>query len=220
MQEIGRFSVIQGMETCSKAKKILATFPPDIRGYFEKLDRRCQKHGITLLLGSGKALYSDGRCGGYFCNHIKVLAVAIGGEIGDVLNCAIHEEMHLSQALNPRSIWHKKGILTGHSRFFKHLSGERIYKPRQAVLAAISLEADCERRTLRALKKWQKYVNLKLAARKATAYVMAHWWMLETGKWPKKSPYNKKILAHCPDTLVRSNSKPSWRLKMAFDRYL
>lgn len=205
----------------SKARKILKSFPKDVAKYFVKIDNKCKKAKITLRLTSGKAIYSNGRCGGYFDEQARVLAVAIGGKLEDVIPTLEHEAVHcFKQYLNKKSIWYKKGIITGHARFFNYLSGSRIYRAKECAAATIKLELDCERRTLRALKKWEKYVNLSLCRRRANAYVMCHYKMLETGKWPKKSPYNRKILAHCSDTLVRSNSKLPWRLKLAFDRYL
>ncbi len=210
------------MKMDSRARKIFQKFPRDVKEYFQKLDQKCQKHGITLKIGGGSYLYAGGKCGGYFSEAKKTLAVAIGSnDLNKIISTLIHEENHcFNQYLNPRSIWYKKGIISGHQRFSYYLAGQRIYKPEQATLAAIKLEYDCERKTLRALKKWQKYVNLKLTTKQANAYILAHWHMLETGKWPSKSFFDKKILKHCPDSLVKNPRKVPESLKMAFKKYL
>ena len=66
-----------------------------MREYFEKLDQKCQKHGILLKIGGGKALnMGKSRCGGYFDESERVLAVAIGiKDIGKILALAEHESL-------------------------------------------------------------------------------------------------------------------------------
>lgn len=209
------------MKACSRAKKIFKSFPLDVQKYFLKIDNRCKKANITLKLTSGKSVNSGGRCGGYFDAGTREIVVAIGRGLESVLCCAEHEFQHcFGQFLKPKSIWHKKGIITGHSRFSNYLSGSRIYKTKECAAATLLLELDCERKTLRALKKWSKYVDFKKATRCANAYVFSHYKMLETGKWLKKPLYIKHILAHCPDILIKKNSKLPLKLKIAFDRYL
>jgi hypothetical protein len=205
----------------SKARKILKSFPKDVRDYFKKIDKNCQKHGILLKIHGGKALNSGGRCGGYFSSEEKVLAVAIGiKNIGKILALITHESFHVKQWANPRSVWHEKGVQSGHARFCRYLAGERIYRPKDCAISAIRLERDCEHRTIRALKKWQKYVNINTAKKRANAYVLSHWWMLEHKKWPVNTPYDSKILKHCPNRLLGDYRKIPQKLKAAFDRYL
>lgn len=210
------------MKLDSRARKILKKFPRDVQEYFYKLDKKCQKHGITLVLRGGKALNLNGRCGGYFDSANKVLAVAIGVKnIGKILALAEHEATHcFSQFLNPRSIWHKKGIMTKHARFSYYLSGQKIYKPKDCMLATANLELDCERKTLRALKKWQKYVNLESTTKRANSYILSHWHMLETKKWPTNTPYDRKILKHCPSSLIKNVQDVPENLMKAFGKYL
>ncbi len=210
------------MKIDSRARKIFQKFPRDVKEYFQKLDNKCQKHGITLKISGGKALNLGGRCGGYFDDVNKILAVAIGiRNIGKILALTEHEATHcFKQYLNPRSIWHKKGIKSGHARFSYYLAGQRVYKPQDCMMAALAIEHDCERKTLRALKKWQKYINLKSAAKRANSYVLSHWHMLETRKWPSNTPYDSKILKHCPDFLVKNPKKVPEKLKQAFKKYL
>jgi hypothetical protein len=209
------------MKMDTRAKKIFKKFPRDVKEYFQKLDKKCQKHGITLKVGGGKAFNLGGRCGGYFDDTNKILAVAIGiKNIGKIIALAEHEANHMRQWLNPRSIWHRKGIKNGHARFSYYLAGQRIYKAEQCMMATLAIEHDCERKTLRALRKWQKYVNLKQATKRANSYLLSHWHMLETKKWPTNTPYDQKILKHCPDSLVKNPRKVPESLKKAFRKYL
>lgn len=211
------------MKIDSRARKIFQKFPRDVKEYFYNLDKKCQKFGILLKLGGGKALnMGKSRCGGYFDESGKVLAVAIGiKNIGKILALAEHEAQHcFGQYFNPRSIWYKKGIMSGHARFSYYLAGQKVYKPRDCALSTILLEMDCERKTLRALRKWQKYVDLKLATKRANSYLLSHWHMLETKKWPTNTPYDQKILKHCPDSLIKNPRNVPEKLKEAFKKYL
>lgn len=144
----------------------------------------------------------------------------MGRDLESVLSTLIHEYSHYQQKNDKNSIWHNYRIYNGHSRFFYYLDGKKIYKPQKAALAAIRLEADCERRAIKLAKKWQKYINLENYAAKANSYILSYHHMLKTGKWLKKSPYDKRIVVHSPSKLLRSYAKIPWRLEMAFDRYL
>lgn len=211
------------MKMDSRARKIFQKFPRDVKEYFEKLDQKCQKHGITLKIGGGTALnVGKGRCGGYFDEVNKVLAVAIGVKnISKILCLAEHESNHcFRQYFNPRSIWYKKGIISGHTRFSYYLEGYRIYKPEDCMMSTLKLELDCERKTIRSLKKWKKYVNIKDAIKRANSYLLCHWHMLETKKWPTNTPYDRKILKHCPDSLIKNPRIVPEGLKRAFKKYL
>lgn len=208
------------MKASSLAKKILKTFPEDVQEYFFKIDEKLKKRGVTLFFGSGKSLYKGGKCSGYFCPTSKTLAVAIGRGLEDFLSDFFHEYSHYLQYANKNSIWHNYRIYNGHSRFFGYLDGKKIYKPQKAALAAIRLEADCERRAIKLAKKWQKYINLEAYQAKANAYILSYHHMLKTGKWLKKSPYDRKIIAHSPTKLMRDYRKVPWRLEAAFDRWL
>lgn len=207
------------MKIDSRARKIFQKFPRDVKEYFYNLDKKCQKHGILLKLGGGKALNSSGRCGGYFDDVNKVLAVAIGiKNVGKIIALTEHEANHLRQWVDPRSIWHK--VKSKHSRFCYFLSGKRIYKPRDCTIAAILLEHDCEKRSFRSLQKWKKYVNIPKETAKANSYLLSHWHMLETGKWPSNKIYSPQILKHCPKTLIKNPKVLPEKIKQAFKKYL
>lgn len=208
------------MKIDSRARKIFKKFPRDVQEYFWDLDKKCKKHGVLLKIGGGRAFNLGGRCGGYFDDVNKVLAVAIGiKNIGKIIALAEHESTHcFKQWLNPRSIWHK--TKKKHSRFSYYLAGQRIYKPEDCALATLKLELDCERKTLRALKKWQKYINITNATIRANSYLLSHWHMLETGKWPSNTPYDRKILKLCPKSLIKNPKIVSDELMDAFRKYL
>lgn len=208
------------MKACSRAKKIFKSFPLDVQKYFLKLDKKLQNQGITFFLGSGRNIYSGGRCAGYFCPTNKILAVAIGGSLESSLSTLFHEYSHYQQHKNKSSVWHNYRIYNGHQRFFNYLSGKRIYNRKQAVMGAIKIEVDCERRAIKLAKSWQKYINLENYCSAANSCILSYHHMLKTGKWYKKSPCDKKIVRYSPNRLLRSYSRVPKRLEAAFDKHL
>lgn len=210
------------MKLDSRARKIFRKFPRDVKEYFEKLDQKCQKHGILLKLGGGKEVnFGHGRCGGYFDDFGKEMKISIGGSIQGVLSVAIHEESHLEQFIKKTPIWRNFSTYNGYTRFFKYLSGERIYKINQAVQAAISIEKECEKIAIKKIKKkWLKYIDLNCYVTNASAYLFSYLYMAKKRKWPKNTPCTAKIRAHCPNKILRSYKTIPERLEAAFDRYL
>ncbi len=219
-QEVGFLNVIWGMKASSRARKILKSFPQDVQKYFLKIDKKLQKQGYTFFLGGGKSLYNSGKCSGYFCPTSRVLAVSIGGLLEDSISTLTHEYCHYLQYKNKSSIWHSCKIYSGHQRFLNYLSGSKIYKARECTIAALLLELDCEKRAIRALKRWPKYIDINLAKKSATAYILSHWWMLENRKWPTTSIYSKKILCHCPNKFLKSYLNVPEKIAIAFKRHL
>lgn len=210
------------MKLDSRARKIFRKFPRDVKEYFEKLDQKCQKHGILLKLGGGKEVnFGHGRCGGYFDDSGKEMNIAIGGSIQSLMANSLHEEGHLDQFLGKSKIWHQFSFYNGHTRFFKYLSGERIYKVNQAVQAAIAIEKECEKIAIKKIKKkWQKYIDLDWYIASASAYLFSYLYMAKKRKWPKNTPCIAQIRAHCPNKILRSYKTIPERLEAAFDRYL
>lgn len=211
------------MTLCSKAQKRFKRLPKRVRDYFFQLDKRCQSYRIKLVLGSGESVnFGGGRCGGYFDDANRVLKVAIGGSVESLLSVAIHESAHMTkQWQNPRSIWQDYKIYNGYNRFFRYISGERIYNKTQAIHSAISLEKECEQFAIKEIKrKWLDYINLEKYIANSNAYLFSYLHMAEKRKWPAKTPCEGKFRAHCPTKLLKSYKKIPERLKLAFDRWL
>lgn len=209
------------MKIYSKGQKILKSFPLEVKKYFEELDLYCKKHGILLYLSHSKEVNAGrARSGGFFDDAGKVLAVAIGGGVESALSTALHEESHLDQKISNFSFWHNPVVVSGFNRFFKHLSGQKVYKLDHAVQCAIALEKECEQRAVQKIKKrWQKYINLDKYKANASAYLYCYLYMAKKGKWTK-TPCTAKIRAHCPNKILRNYSTIPEKLEMAFNRYL
>lgn len=210
------------MEASSAAKKILRSFPREVQEYFEKLDKRCQKHGIILKLSSGLSLnFGNGRASGLMDAFNKKLSVALGKGWEHAFRVALHESSHLDQALDSRSVWHNPTIDENYNKFFQWLSGANHKNPEKLVSAVIAIERDCERRTLLKIrKKYSHLIDPEQYARLANAYLASHRWILKNRRWLRDTPYNRKITAHCASKLWRSFDNLPEALEMAMDRYL
>ena len=210
------------MKLDSRARKIFKKFPRDVKEYFEKLDQKCQKFKISLILSGGEEVnFGHGRCGGYFDDSNKIMKIAIGGSVQSSLSVSLHEEGHLDQWINKTPAWSNFKIYNGYTRFFKYLNGERIYKVNQAVQAAIAIEKECEKIAIKKIKKkWLKYIDLNCYVTNASAYLFSYLYMAKKRKWPKNTPCTAKIRAHCPNKILRSYKTIPERLEAAFDRYL
>lgn len=214
-------TVNSGMEVSSAAKKILRTFPQEVQNYFEKLDKKCQKHRITLKLSSGRLINSvGGRCSGHFDSFGRELAVALGQGWRHAFQVAIHEECHLSQYLDPKSVWHTK-ISDNHTKFFQWLAGKNFKEPRILAQSAMILERDCERRAVAEIrKKYSHIIDVEKYKTRANAYLAGYYWCFINRQWLRKSPYDRKLIAHCPPKLFRSFKDIPENLKLAMDRFL
>jgi len=211
------------MKASSAARKILNRFPQDVKDYFQEIDELCNQHGVTFYLGAGKSVNcGNGRCAGYFDDSQRILAVSINRSIESVIGLTVHEATHaFVQWANPKSIWYKGRIRHGHTRFFNFLAGHKIYKKDEAIQSALALELDCERTSIREIKRrWTKYIDVETYQRQSSAYLYSYLYMGETGKWPVVSCCIRKIAKHAPDSLQKSYKQIPPKLRMAFDKYL
>lgn len=192
------------MKLDSKARKIFKGFPQEVKDYFYQVDKKCQKHGIVFRVGGGNNVNAGGgRCGGYFCDKAKELAVCIGRSMKSGLEILIHEDCHMDQWLDKKSIWYAENIQSGHLRFFSWLLEKKeIRNPTETAKKVILLEADCEKRSLRKIKKrWSHLISPEEYAKCANAYMFSYLWMARSRKWVGEYLNRKTFIRHFPDKL-------------------
>jgi hypothetical protein len=209
------------MNASSLALKMLREFPSEVQEYFYKLDKRCQKRRITLRLSSGLAVNNEcGRCSGYFDSFNRELAVALGKGWEHAFQVAIHEAAHASQEADSRSVWHTK-ISDNHTKFFQWLAGKNFKEPRILAQSAMVLERDAERRALAEIrKKYSHLIDPEKYTLRANCYLAGHAWLVKNRRWFRRSPYDRRLMAHCPSKLFRSFDDIPDNLIAAMDRYL
>lgn len=209
------------MKASSLALKQLLKFPSEVQDYFHKLDKRLQKQKITLRLSSGMAVNNEcGRCSGYYDSFGGELAVALGKGWEHAFAIALHEASHHAQRMDTRSVWHTK-ISDNHTKFFQWLAGKNFKEPRILAMSAMILERDCERRTLAEIrKKYSHLIDPEKYAVKSNAHLAGYFWVFSNRRWFRKSPYDRKLMAHCPSKLFRSFADIPENLIAAMDRFL
>lgn len=200
---------------------MLRSFPQEVQDYFWKLDKRLAKKKIKLILGSGLSVnLNGGRYSGYFDSANKTLAVALGKGWKHAFAIALHEQSHTAQWADKSSIWHTK-IGKNHGKFFEWLAGKNLRNPRMLASSAMALERDCERRTVAEIrKKYSHLLNSSEYSVKANCYLSGYFWVFKHRSWFKKTPYNRKLMAHCPPKLFRDFSEISETLELAMERHL
>lgn len=174
------------MKIDSKARKILESFPRNVRDFFNQISQKCQKHGIKFRVSSYSAVYSGtGACSGYFCDQKKELAIAINNSLKWVLSTLVHEDSHFDQWLDQKSIWHDKQNRRNFDNFFDWLLKiKNIKNPTESAKHVVRLEADCERRSIKKIKKsWSKIISPEVYAQNANAYMFSYLYMAKSRKW-------------------------------------
>lgn len=209
------------MKITSKAKKILKTFPCEVQKYFFLSDRKLSKLGYELVLTHNISVnLGGGRCSGYYDGDGKVLKVALGKGWEHSFCVFLHEMQHHAQKMDPKSIWHTK-ISDNHTKFFQWLAGKNFKEPRILAMSAMILERDAERRALTEIrKKYSHIIDPESYGVRANTYLASYLWCYNHRSWLKKTPYNRKLMAHCPPKLFRSFADIPENLELAMERFL
>jgi len=179
-----------------------------------EISRRAWAFGVAVLLAPSETVDSAGfKCGGYFCDSTKTLAVAVGRDQDSWLGTLLHEYSHLTQWTEGQPAW-----AAYRGDMWDWLNGKRIRDPNGAIQTVQDLEADCERRTIRLAMELQAPIDLAEYARAANAYLHFHNTMRETRKWygDGMGPYQRPdILALCNPTIDKDFSKTPAKLRKA-----
>jgi len=178
--------VISDVKIDQKARSILKTFPKDVQDYFSEIAERCKKHGVVFRVsGSQKVNSGSGSCGGYFCDQPSEFAIAINKPLKSVVATLVHEDSHFDQWLEKGSIWHDKANTKKmNSFYFWLMKQETIKDPTDAARHVILLEADCERRSLKKVRKrWSHIISPTDYAQSANAYMFSYLYMAKSRRW-------------------------------------
>ena len=192
------------MKIDSKARKILNSFPREVRDLFIQIDQKCRKYKVVFRVSSHSNVYSgSGSCSGYFSDKPKELAVAINNPLKWVLATLVHEDSHFDQWLDKCSIWHSRESKQNFSDFFDWLFKiKSIKNPTQSAKHVARLEADCERRSIKKIKKyWSHLISPEVYAQTANAYLFSYLYMAKSRKWisTEIGLTSKAFYRHFPD---------------------
>ena len=105
----------------------------------------------------------------------------------------------MQQWLENAKSWKLVERLDSHSKVSDWLDGKDVSKIDKHLSAIRDLELDCEKRTVKLMKKWKLSVNTRLYVREANAYIQLYNWMKEYRHWPN-SAWSRKLLNKFPST--------------------
>lgn len=164
-----------------------------------KVATDCQMHGIGFHLVPNKFVDTDGiKCSGYFDDaDLKVAASK-----PDWVDVLVHESCHMDQFLEKHPLWEKAdaGITTIEKWCSgKHYSEERLI---QSFKDTIELEWDCEKRSVRKLKKFKLNVNISRYCQQVNSYLFSYWATMRDRKWYPFPYNNPKIVRRMPDKIL------------------
>lgn len=169
--------------------------------FIKDLRHKCKKYSIKLKmyntssvpLGRGKMKsigYFDGECLVISKNHPAFLEILV------------HESCHMDQWLENCGVWVKDEFTINLDDWLLGKE-EDITLVKNAISSSRNLELDCEKRTIKKIKKWNLPIDTKLYIQRANTYVQYYNYLLETREWlsPKNSPHHREeIYSQMPST--------------------
>jgi hypothetical protein len=138
------------------------------------------------------------KCSGFFDEEDMELAVATNKKENDWLVILIHESCHLDQYTQKTPIWKQGEDGIG---IIDDWLDNKTYNGQQLIKAfedTIKLEVDCEKRSVKKIKKYNLPINTEEYIQKANAYLISYWATYRDRKW-FPFPYNDpKIYKNMP----------------------
>jgi len=157
-------------------------------------------HNVEIQFLAREYVMADGcPTSGYFDADAPALVVAIGKPKEAWIKVFVHEYCHFVQRKesigDPQALWNLCG--KREDVFWEWLAGEnQTARPRtiqRALWLVRSLELDCEKQTVRLLRKFKLYddLGIKDYIQSANAYLWFHTYLLSHRQWfdPGKPPY-------------------------------
>lgn len=167
---------------------------------------KCLKHKISFkLIAEPHVLVNKIKCSGYFDEEDRELAVATNKKENDWLLILIHESCHLDQFLQKEPIW--KNGEDGIGIIDEWLDGKS-YKEKELIKAlndTILLELDCEKKSVKKIKKYKLKINTIEYTQKANAYLFSYWATYRDKKWYPFPYNNPKIYKNMPTKFLPIN---------------
>ena len=162
------------------------------------VSKKCIENKINFRLEYAEQVDTNNiPCSGYFDEESLVVAVK-KKKTEDWLDILVHESCHLDQCIEKSKYWYPddvglfvvEGYLKG-----KKYSQKKIYN---AFINTISMEMDCEKRTIQKIKKYKLNINIDLYIQKANSYLFGYGAVFKDKFWPKAPYENPKIYLKMP----------------------
>jgi hypothetical protein len=128
-------------------------------------------------------------CSGFFDEESLVVATK-KKNTQDWLDILVHESCHLDQFVEKSPFWFPDELGLHIVENWIKNKKIKLEKAKKAFLNSITLELDCEKRTVKKLKKYKIKFDVDLYTQKANAYLFGYGVSFKKKIWPSK-PYEK-----------------------------
>jgi len=164
-------------------------------------------------------------CAGFFDDENKVLVVATKKPEIEWLEILVHEFSHFEQWRDKCPIW--IADINGNdpsTQFFDWINGKDLEADELNFCLKIArdCEADCERRTVENIKKFDLPIDINKYIKKSNAYIYFYNHIKNTRKWsePNESAYtNEEIVNAMPNKFVDDYSITPDHLSKLYFKY-
>jgi hypothetical protein len=161
------------------------------------ISKKCVENKINFRLEYAEQVDANHiPCSGYFDETSLVVATK-KKNTQDWLDVLIHESCHLDQFLEKSSVWvpDELGLYVVENWLNKKHKRFALNKVIKAFHNTILLELDCEKRTVKKIKKYKLNFNTDLYIQKANAYLYGYGVSFHKKVWPK-TPYEKSFIVN------------------------
>jgi hypothetical protein len=159
------------------------------------ISTKCIKNKINFRLEYAEQVDTNNiPCSGYFDEKSLVVATK-KKTIQDWLDILIHESCHLDQFIEKSSVWvpDDLGLYVVEDWISEKRKKFNLSKVTEAFQNTILLELDCEKRTVKKIKKYKLNFNIDLYTQKANAYLYGYGVSFKKKVWPNR-PYEKNFI--------------------------
>ena len=167
---------------------------PVVRDFINDSLARCRQNNIRIHLPRAVRVSNKGTyCAGYFDDDPLEFAVACGRNTKKWLSTFVHESCHLDQWLENTELWN--GRINGAEPIAvldNWLQGQIELEDntkKQLFDRIISVELDCEKRSVEKIRKFKLPINTDRYIRESNAYVWSYRLVEETRDWDHSAAY-------------------------------
>jgi hypothetical protein len=175
------------------------------------------RSGVSIKLSNTSNIdFGEGNyCSGYFSGgedlEDREFCVAMDSKFSNEV--FIHEFSHFKQWKNKKSAWYKVKE-KDEIDFWDWISGTKRMSKKRIKIASKgirNLEEDCERRSVKLIKKWDMDIDIEDYKRKANSYIYFYTVIPEIKSWYKKGtpPHEvEEIMDIMPKTFLKNYDTP------------
>lgn len=162
-------------------------YPKIYRQFIVNEINKANEYGISIILENKKVVYLEGDnngSAGYFDHISKTLKVSTKRSLDSFIGLFVHESCHMDQFIEDPISW--KYITDQYQIYYNYIDGEQKYNNdilQEAVVTVLENELDCEKRSIRKIKKYELPIDIKEYKQKANCYIYSLYYYFTIRKW-------------------------------------